>query len=94
MTHVRALLADPTDQGIREAFSPEFLKSIPPDKVKAVFNDAKSGLGACSDQTIDKLAGNTKAVLTLKCEKGNMSVTIAVDEAAPHLIEGLLLKPE
>ena len=93
MGRVKGLLTAPEDAAIQAAVSSTFLAHIPPEKVKEVFGHANAHLGACNDQQIVSVEGDTSAVVLLKCERSADKVSITINPAAPRLIEGLLMKP-
>ena len=90
---VQGLTADAADAAIPATFSPTFLASVPADKVKALFTQLHSEIGACKEHRAVQVAGETKALVRLQCERGALDATIVVNPASPHLIDGLLLKP-
>jgi len=91
---VLALLADPNDAAINATFSPTFLAAVPPEKGKAVLAAAKADVGTCKERRLveAKVKSDTAAQVRLQCERGAENVTVVVNAAPPHLIEGVLLK--
>ena len=93
MARVQGLITDPNDAAIKATFSPTFLATIPPDKVKAVFVATKAAVGECKERRAVLVKDQMGALVRLQCECGAVDATIAVNPAPPHLIDGLLLKP-
>jgi len=94
MGRVQTLLANPGDAAAMQAtFSPSFLTGIPAEKMKGLFTAIKSQLGACKDQSAVQVKSDTTAVVRVKCEHGDLDVTVQVNPAPPHLVEAILLKP-
>lgn len=90
---VRGLLGDPNDAAIRAAFSPTFFAAVPPAKVKALFLQLKTGLGACTSDHPTSISDDTRAIVQIQCDHGAINAALTVNPGAPHLLEGLVLKP-
>lgn len=89
-----ALLADPNDAAIKATFSPTFLAAVPQAKLEAVLASVKADVGICKERRLveARVKSDTAAQVRLQCEHGAENVTVVVNAAPPHFIEGLLLK--
>jgi hypothetical protein len=92
---VKSLIGDPNDAAIKASFSPTFLTSVSPEKVKAVLSATNAQVGACKAHRAEQVKNDFgwAAEARLQCERGAINASIVVNPAPPHLIEGLLLKP-
>ena len=88
-----ALIETPSDAGIAGAFSPTFLAAVPATKVSQLLGSIHSDLGACTKFEALEVADETTGVVRIVCDRGNVNATMKVSAAAPHLFDGLLLKP-
>ena len=83
----------PGSTGQLRLVSPTFLATVPAEKVKALFTQMKGELGACKERRAVEVKSDKAALVRLQCERGAVHVTVVVNAAPPHLIDGLLLKP-
>ena len=93
LARVRALLVAPERAVVEQAFTPEFLASIPADQVVKLFEAAKANAGACSGQRIVKAASPGSVELELICERATLRITLEANAAPPHLVRSLTIEP-
>jgi hypothetical protein len=90
---VRGMLDAVDDAKIKEAFSPDFLASVPPAKLTQLFTEAHKNLGACSGQQPLAVKGNTEARYRITCEHGQLDAKLVVDANTPYMIQAMLIQP-
>lgn len=93
MGRVRGMLESVDDAKIKEAFSPDFLTSVPPSQVTQVFTETHKSVGACSGQQPLAVKGSTEARFRITCERGQIDAKLVVDDKTPFMIQGLLIQP-
>lgn len=88
---ILALMKDPSEAAVQALFAPSMLDSVGSDKLLALFRQLQ-GVGACPSRRVLS-SGERNAVVRVSCEKAALDLTMGVSEGAPHLVEGLLVRP-
>lgn len=89
---VCAQLNAPDEATFAARLSPTFAKAVPPAKLVGTLGSIKAQFGACA--SVEPIKGEgLQGSARLKCGLKDLVVRIRLEEAAPHLIAGLLLQP-
>lgn len=90
---VMDLLNSPDKAKYEEIFSASFLKQQPAEKMRQFLVSAQGQIGKCTKHELAEDGGGGKFKVKMFCANANIIVSLAVQLAPPHLLDGILIKP-
>ena len=91
---VMDLLNAPDKAKYEEIFSASFLKQQPAEEMRQFLVSAQGKIGRkCTKHELAEDGGGGKFKVKMFCANANIIVSLAVQLAPPHLLDGILIKP-